>query len=327
MSVHISSLVWKDRRTTGNARLLLLALADMSNDQGVCWPSISTLRERLNVGTDRAVQQLLKSLEEEGVIRREMRQGHSTVYHVTPEQPFTPERVFTPEPPFTRGVNHRSPHPRTTIHQGGEPPFTQNRNRTVSESTPLPPEGDVGGNLAESEDAYAQTLTSGDTEQDAFMPDELTVEPMPRPLSPAKREKERQSLEVKLTAIMAAFRHAKYGKPYTDPILASEFDKMRQSASDLVAGGVSAEQVEQATRIALERWESPQRVTLKSVAGNITDLLASVCPSAPPAPAPTPALPSVAQLREWKIRENERIAAELGAETPVLSGRSTHAPK
>jgi hypothetical protein len=44
-------------------------------------------------------------------------------------------------------------------------------------------------------------------------------------------------------------------------------------------------------------------------------------------PEPAPALPSAAKIREWKIRENERIAAELGAETPVLSGRSTHATK
>ena len=62
--------------------MLLLALADMANDEGVCWPCVGTLRERLNVGTDRAVQQILKHLEEIGYISRDMRKGHSTVYRV-----------------------------------------------------------------------------------------------------------------------------------------------------------------------------------------------------------------------------------------------------
>ncbi len=140
MSVHISSLVWKDKGTTGNTRMLLLALADMANDEGICWPSVSTLRSRLNLGTDRAIQQILSNLESNGYIVKQQRSGHSNVYKInpTPEQSFTPECTFTPEQPFTPPLNVRSPHPRTAIHPTPEQPFTQNRNRTVNEP-PLEP--------------------------------------------------------------------------------------------------------------------------------------------------------------------------------------------
>ncbi len=84
MSVHISSLVWKDKGTTGNTRMLLLALADMANDEGICWPSVSTLRSRLNLGTDRAIQQILSNLESNGYIVKQQRSGHSNVYKINP---------------------------------------------------------------------------------------------------------------------------------------------------------------------------------------------------------------------------------------------------
>lgn len=87
MSVHYTSAVWRISALHGNAKLLLLSLADQANDEGMCWPSIHTLMERIGVTTQRAVQSLLRDLEDGGYIRREFFAGRATHYYVLPEQP------------------------------------------------------------------------------------------------------------------------------------------------------------------------------------------------------------------------------------------------
>ena len=49
MSVKIMSAVFDKSKTEGNARLILLALADCANEEGTCWPSISTISNMANV--------------------------------------------------------------------------------------------------------------------------------------------------------------------------------------------------------------------------------------------------------------------------------------
>jgi hypothetical protein len=52
--------------------VVLLALADHANEHGLCWPSISILVRRANVG-ERTVQRALQSLESAGFVTRERR--------------------------------------------------------------------------------------------------------------------------------------------------------------------------------------------------------------------------------------------------------------
>ncbi len=71
-------------------KLVLLSLADIADDQGRCYPSIMTLAEKCGM-VDRSVRRSIERLEGIGRLRREMRSGRSTVYHITPdtESPLT----------------------------------------------------------------------------------------------------------------------------------------------------------------------------------------------------------------------------------------------
>ena len=73
MSVKIMSDVFERSRTQGNARLVLLALADCCNDDASCWPSIRKLANKANV-SEPILKKYLNALIEIGVISREERE-------------------------------------------------------------------------------------------------------------------------------------------------------------------------------------------------------------------------------------------------------------
>ena len=85
MSLAWMSRVWESERPRRSShRLLLLALADNANDEGVCWPSIRTLCRKCATSDRRTVLRQLDWLEAEGFVAREKRPGRSTVYHLRP---------------------------------------------------------------------------------------------------------------------------------------------------------------------------------------------------------------------------------------------------
>lgn len=69
MSVKVSAWIWEHasdpKRHRGTVKLLLLALADHANDNGVCWPAVSTLADKIGE-TERHTRRLLKELVEAG---------------------------------------------------------------------------------------------------------------------------------------------------------------------------------------------------------------------------------------------------------------------
>lgn len=75
-------------------KLVLLALCDSANDQGECYPSVSTLLEKCSL-SERAVQGAIAGLEACGYLRREFRNGRSTVYWMTPDRG-NPRSTCTP---------------------------------------------------------------------------------------------------------------------------------------------------------------------------------------------------------------------------------------
>jgi predicted transcriptional regulator len=75
MSVRIMSEVFEKSRTQGNARLVLLALADSCNDDASCWPSIRKLAEKANV-SEPILKKYLNSLIELGVVTKDEREDH-----------------------------------------------------------------------------------------------------------------------------------------------------------------------------------------------------------------------------------------------------------
>jgi hypothetical protein len=83
MSLAWMSRVWASERPRRSThRLLLLALADNANDEGVCWPSVATLGRKCATDDRRTMLRQLAWLEAEGFVERERRVGRSTVYRL-----------------------------------------------------------------------------------------------------------------------------------------------------------------------------------------------------------------------------------------------------
>lgn len=73
MSVKIMSDVFENSKTEGNARLVLLCLADCANDEGACWPSIRKIAQKANL-SEPIAKKYLNALIETGVVNREERE-------------------------------------------------------------------------------------------------------------------------------------------------------------------------------------------------------------------------------------------------------------
>ena len=74
MSIRILSNVWKYSRATGADLLVMLALADFSNDQGESYPSLKIIAEKARLSV-RAICKILERLEATGEIRRDRCKG------------------------------------------------------------------------------------------------------------------------------------------------------------------------------------------------------------------------------------------------------------
>jgi DNA-binding transcriptional regulator YhcF (GntR family) len=82
MSISLMSAVWKLDLQSG-LKYTLLALADSANDEGYCWPSLASLIEKTNQSR-RTVIEVLKKLEEKGLIEKTKRCNTSTIYKIHP---------------------------------------------------------------------------------------------------------------------------------------------------------------------------------------------------------------------------------------------------
>lgn len=70
MSVRASLWAWQQTGLSPNTRLVLLALADHADHDGVCWPGRKHLAERVQI-EERSVTRHLNALEEAKLIKRE----------------------------------------------------------------------------------------------------------------------------------------------------------------------------------------------------------------------------------------------------------------
>ena len=120
MSVRVSEQVWKTSRQHGNPLLVLLALADFANDEGVAFPSVGTLAKKARLG-ERAVHRIVSALvtsEELQIVRSP---GRVNVYRIvingvngeTPLHRRSPlnGRAPTDAPPATPVLNDGPPKP------------------------------------------------------------------------------------------------------------------------------------------------------------------------------------------------------------------------
>lgn len=136
MSIAVMSWVWSNSKTKGSARLVLLALADNANDDGVCWPSIATVAKKANLER-RYVIDILKQLENDGEIKVERRRNgklnKSNVYMVVmpASLPSVPGITTPSEAGDTRVVMPASPEP--SMNQHLEP---SKKHKSSKETTP-----------------------------------------------------------------------------------------------------------------------------------------------------------------------------------------------
>jgi hypothetical protein len=117
MSIKLMSAVWERDDLTSTQKLVLLALADWANDEGLCWPSIDRVAVKASL-TSRGVQKTIRSLEEMQFLRKEEIKGKGNKYWVSlPMNNVHPRTTFTP--PLSQV--HPSPEPRSPntskIHQ------------------------------------------------------------------------------------------------------------------------------------------------------------------------------------------------------------------
>jgi hypothetical protein len=118
MSTKIMALVWPLQMPL-LAKSVYISLADNANDHGTCWPSISTICERV-CASERAVQNAVLWLEKNGALTREMSTGRSTKYLLTPAEYAPPQEMHprtkctTPPQEMHPTPAEYAPHPRTT---------------------------------------------------------------------------------------------------------------------------------------------------------------------------------------------------------------------
>ena len=79
MSIRLMTRVWDLELGSHTEKLVLLALADNANDDGVCWPSIGTLAEKCNL-TGQGVRDQIHKFQALGLIEIQPRSLSSNIY-------------------------------------------------------------------------------------------------------------------------------------------------------------------------------------------------------------------------------------------------------
>ena len=83
MSIKLMTMAWSVDASHAD-KLVLLALADNANDDGLCYPSLATIAKKC--GMHRAtVLRAIEWLEENGHLTRQLRTGRSTIYRIHPQ--------------------------------------------------------------------------------------------------------------------------------------------------------------------------------------------------------------------------------------------------
>src|ERR1019366_2066654 len=98
MSIRIMSAVWQLSEYRNGKRLVLLALADWANDDGVCWPKMPTIAEKAGI-TERGASGIMRQLVSDGVIEildAGGGRGHSRRYRIRLPKKGEAGSSFTP---------------------------------------------------------------------------------------------------------------------------------------------------------------------------------------------------------------------------------------
>ena len=109
MSTIIMSTCWPIGGMSPAQKAVLISLADQSNDDGYCWPSVRTIAVRTCL-SERAVQGAIRWLESAHILRASERKGTSSVYQITPAA-YAPPQMLHPADAAPRGAGNAPPPP------------------------------------------------------------------------------------------------------------------------------------------------------------------------------------------------------------------------
>lgn len=105
MSIRLMNLAWQVQLTS-TQKLVLIAMADWSNDEGICWPSIAKLANKTSL-SERGLRMVIRSLEDLGLVDTQQKPGKGNLYHLTldPGTTFRPPLNEVPPTPEPRSSN------------------------------------------------------------------------------------------------------------------------------------------------------------------------------------------------------------------------------
>ena len=84
MSVRTITRVWEYSNQSSTDLLLLLAIADHADDDGVCWPGISRLAKKTRTSERQTIRNVEKLARRgEIFLSRQCGRGHSNLYFIT----------------------------------------------------------------------------------------------------------------------------------------------------------------------------------------------------------------------------------------------------
>ena len=83
MSTIIMAACWPLQGMSPAQKAVLISLADQANDDGVCWPGLSTISKRTCL-SERAVRDALRWLQSAGILGCDFRYNKSTSYTIKP---------------------------------------------------------------------------------------------------------------------------------------------------------------------------------------------------------------------------------------------------
>ncbi|WP_272690160.1 helix-turn-helix domain-containing protein [Providencia sp. PROV152] len=111
MSVKLSSYVWDGCASAGlkiTSVAIMARLADFSNDDGVCWPSVPTIARQIGAG-ESTVRTAIKDLEKDGWLSREKRRkgnrNASNIYQLNVDKLASAAMAALSQPPVSDTSN------------------------------------------------------------------------------------------------------------------------------------------------------------------------------------------------------------------------------
>ena len=109
MSIKLLSAVW-DLEMDSTKKMVLMCLCNHANDEGVCWPSVATIRKKCG-NSERTVQSALKWLSDNGYFKFYDVPGKGRTYRLNPRKICTPAKS-APVQKTTDTPAESAPHPR-----------------------------------------------------------------------------------------------------------------------------------------------------------------------------------------------------------------------